>query len=393
MEQHYPWARPTDERTAQLLSRPIRVMYFSDQPNPGSFRYRVYNMICALQNETVNVSAEYFTENDGAVVMRLVKDVDRLVIHRTLYTDFAARLILNAKRFGVPVFYDIDDYVFDEMAVPELVHSLDKMPFATDRHIEYTEWNAWFGWASRYKILMAKCEKVIVTTEYLAHLVASVTGEPTIVVPNFLSYEELSLSEELYQEKLKSGLNSNGLRIGYFSGTASHQRDLALAAPGIKKFLSEQPNSTFHLVGYGDLERAGLGGQMNQIKQHDLVSYAELPKLIAEVDVNIAPLTLNNFTNSKSELKYFSAAAVGTPTIASPTSPMKDAIDSGSNGWLANADDWYETLCAWADSALADYQKIVVNAHDDALAHFTPKACIGQLLSALELSEKAILAE
>lgn len=59
--------------------------------------------------------------------------------------------------------------------------------------------------------------------------------------------------------------------------------------------------------------------------------------------LNIAPLEINRFCEAKSELKYFEAALVRVPTVASPTQPFKNAIQHGVNGFLAgDSADWYK---------------------------------------------------
>ena len=63
---------------------------------------------------------------------------------------------------------------------------------------------------------------------------------------------------------------------------------------------------------------------------------------LANVDLNIAPLQDNVFTNCKSELKYFEAAAAGTVTIASPTYAFRNSIVDGVNGFFASPIDWYD---------------------------------------------------
>jgi glycosyltransferase involved in cell wall biosynthesis len=56
------------------------------------------------------------------------------------------------------------------------------------------------------------------------------------------------------------------------------------------------------------------------------------------------PLQTNVFSNSKSELKYFEAAIVETPTLATPTYSFRLAIDDGVNGYLVDAYDWEDRI-------------------------------------------------
>src|SRR5438270_307388 len=63
-------------------------------------------------------------------------------------------------------------------------------------------------------------------------------------------------------------------------------------------------------------------------------------------DINLAPLEPSNpFCEAKSELKFFEAAVVGVPTIASATEPFAAAIEDGVSGLLANdAEGWRRAL-------------------------------------------------
>ena len=57
---------------------------------------------------------------------------------------------------------------------------------------------------------------------------------------------------------------------------------------------------------------------------------------VARFDINLAPLELGNpFCESKSAVRLLAAAAVGVPSVASPTVPLCDAILPGSTALLA----------------------------------------------------------
>ena len=75
-----------------------------------------------------------------------------------------------------------------------------------------------------------------------------------------------------------------------------------------------------------------------------LQDHLNLQRVIAEVEINIAPLQDNTFTNCKSELKFFEAAAVGTRTVATPTFTFRRAIRDGETGRLARTHEWDEAL-------------------------------------------------
>ena len=150
--------------------------------------------------------------------------------------------------------------------------------------------------------------------------------------------------------------------VGYFSGSPTHTRDFAIAAPALAHLLGTDPDVRVRVVGYLD-ETGPLRQFKDRVEILPHMNYLHLQRAIAEVEVNIAPLQENAFTNCKSELKFFEAAAVGTWTIASPTSTFRAAIDDGRSGRLARAHEWDAALAeavglardtsAYADSAEA----------------------------------------
>ena len=90
-------------------------------------------------------------------------------------------------------------------------------------------------------------------------------------------------------------------------------------------------------------EYSALAGLGQQIEWRSLQPLMNLPTEMARFDINLAPLEVgNSFCEAKSELKFFDAALVDVPTVASPTGPFRRAIDRGRTGFLATSgDDWY----------------------------------------------------
>jgi hypothetical protein len=138
------------------------------------------------------------------------------------------------------------------------------------------------------------------------------------------------------------------VRIGYAAGSRTHQRDLALAVPALVQVLSENPSARLvlfrravELEEFPELKRLE-----DQIEWRELVPVENLPLEYARFDINLAPVEVGNrFCEAKSELKFFEAALVGVPTIASPTQPFVDAIRHGETGFLANSNhEWHESL-------------------------------------------------
>jgi glycosyltransferase involved in cell wall biosynthesis len=122
--------------------------------------------------------------------------------------------------------------------------------------------------------------------------------------------------------------------VGYFSGSATHQRDFAECEAALLDIMERHPEIRLRLVGY-----LVLGPQWDRyrdrIERIGFLAAADLLRCIAETDINLAPLELGNpFCEGKSELKFFEAALVGVPTVASATETFRDTIEDGVSGFL-----------------------------------------------------------
>ena len=121
----------------------------------------------------------------------------------------------------------------------------------------------------------------------------------------------------------------------------------------------------------------------NRIVITPVVDFLTLQYLVAEADVNIAPLTRNIFTECKSELKYFEAAIVETVTCATPTNVFKDCIVQGENGFLCAQGEWFDTIEALYLGKI-DRERMVKNAHEHALARYSGDAVVRQIENAYD---------
>jgi glycosyltransferase involved in cell wall biosynthesis len=82
----------------------------------------------------------------------------------------------------------------------------------------------------------------------------------------------------------------------------------------------------------------------DRIEFYPLQDFMNLQRLIAEVEINIAPLQDNTFTNCKSELKFFEAAICGTLTLATPIFSLRNSIVHEKTGFLVPSHAWDSAL-------------------------------------------------
>ena len=199
----------------------------------------------------------------------------------------------------------------------------------------------WTGYFWGIRRIAKLADGFLATNDFLARKLQRSFKKPVAVIPNSLNAEQISVSEKY----LKSQKPHHGFTLGYFSGSPTHAKDFHLIESSLIEFLETHPDAKLNIVGYMDFSpRAEALLNSGRITFKKPVDYRKLQAEMAAVDVNLAPLVLNDFTNCKSELKFFEAAVVETPTIASPTHAFKQAIKDGETGLLAQPNEWLDKL-------------------------------------------------
>jgi hypothetical protein len=177
--------------------------------------------------------------------------------------------------------------------------------------------------------------------------------------------------------------NSGVVVLGYFSGTGSHNRDFASITPALLAILARYPQVWLHVSGHLALD-SRFHAYRERIRRAPFVAWQELPNLVAQVDINLAPLEVENpFCQAKSEIKYTEAALVGVPTIASPTEAFSYAIQPGETGLLAGGmDAWVESLARLIDDP-DERSRLGENARRAVYAAYAPQPRSLELLTTL----------
>lgn len=146
--------------------------------------------------------------------------------------------------------------------------------------------------------------------------------------------------------------------IGY-SGSNSHQEDLLLAFPAIRRLMQKYPHVYLEIIGAIDkkkldyyfgswepalLERVGM--------LPATPTFWEYPEHLSKQqwDIGIAPLVDSPFTRCKSHIKWMEYAMFKIPTVASRVYPYfmdiqgKQTIVDGETGFLCKPNDWESKL-------------------------------------------------
>jgi glycosyltransferase involved in cell wall biosynthesis len=328
-----------ESRLAELRRGNHRIAYYYDYPDYSTFRYRVYNMIEVLRDETAksaraDVSASWFCHADGQGLRLVAEIADVVVVCRARYSARVSDLINRCAQRGIKIVYDVDDLVVDPGRAQLILQSLDQNPNSEDA------WNYWFGYIARLAATMEMCQEVIVTNAYLASQVQRLTDKRVSIIRNFVNRAQLDVSDRIFEDKRDKKFERDAhLHLGYFSGSPSHNKDFEIVAGALAKLLDRDQRFRLRIVGYLDV-KAPLLRHADRIERYPMQDYLSLQHLIASTELNLVPLQDNVFTNCKSELKYFEAAIVGTATIASPVFTFSEAIKDDHNGWLSAAYEW-----------------------------------------------------
>jgi len=381
LEYRDPWAIRLGSRLQDFFREKTRIAYYYQKPDSSTFRYRCFNMSQAINRYLSGMSASWFCEKDDDYYLGWVaQEASIVVVCRSFYDSKLAWFIQQCRRRGTIVLFDCDDYVFDPAVVPDVVEALNQTVLS-DRD---SMWTSWYGWTSRYRTALDLCDGLITTNDYLAARSRETTDLPVYVIPNFMGDEQVKYSTSLVKAKRASGhIRDECFDIGYFSGSPSHDRDFALAAEALRDILQTRPQTRLRVVGYLDVSNTCLAGLSNRVEIIKFVNYMELQRLIAQTELNVAPLQDNRFTNCKSELKYFDAGIVEVPTIASPTFTMSQAITNGVNGVICPDGDWFEVMAGIVDGYGETGRPIAEKAYEHCLATYTSEAMAPQILAQL----------
>ena len=332
------------------------VLYVVEDEESAQFRYRVSNLKELFDgDERWNIDYKLtnrLSEKDN------VRRADLIIIERqSSKNNKISRLIKEAHRSNKKVVFDLDDLVFDYRDLFVLMKSTNS------KNILY-----WIGYFCGIRRIAKKVDGFICTNEFLAKRLRRSFNKPVKVIRNSLNKKQIQLSRELIQKKKNN--TTERFMVGYFSGSPTHTKDFRMVEPALIRFLDGHKNARLRVVGYmnfsGQMKKLIDDGKVEVMKP---VDYLKLQELIASVDINIAPLVINDFTNCKSELKFFEAGIVETATIASPTYTFKRAIVNGKNGFLAQSEEWYDKL-EYLYARPEVNKKIALAAKEFALEHY-----------------------
>ena len=319
-------------------------------------RYRATHLYEQLSLAGADCTLSHLTD---PALPRLVASASAVIVHRVPMDRYVEKLFRTVRDHNALLVLDADDYLYD----PSVMRWIDSPDFQDPVRARLYQQEL-----LRHRETLDYCDALTVSTDYLAGMLSK-TGKPVYVHRNAYSQEMLSLSDQAFDAHSHS---SGRVVIGYASGTHTHDKDFAMLKPVLCDILGRYPQAELWLMGAIDPGQ-GWGRLHNRIHAFPAVPWRKLPERLARLDINLAPLVLENpFSESKSEIKFMEAALVRVPTVASQTGAFAYAIRPRQTGFLADSqEEWYDALSYLVentDARLAMGQA----AYQDVLSRYAP---------------------
>jgi len=338
-----PWEIDCTKRVLYLAKMIEKGYHISviiyEYPDTSTFRYRGYNIYQAMK-KSEKWKVVYFFRHELERVIPFLDQIDIVTVSRVKWNIPLQEFMNQVKQKNIPLMFDVDDRIYDLDYLPLVTNTLN-VDFANYGERGY---DFWFAQVSRIEMTARQADGYIGTNAFLGNTFQERFQKKSYIIPNFLNKEQVEISE-LCLAKKREQQSKHPFTIGYFSGTPSHINDFKIVYKEIMQLLYDYDNIFLKVVGFMEFpEEMQKLIKVGKIEFIPLVDFVRLQELEAQVDVNIVPLVTNNFTNCKSELKFFETAIVGTVTCATPSYTYRNAIQDKKTGFLCNPTEWYPTI-------------------------------------------------
>jgi len=295
-----------------------------------SKRYRAHNLAEALHELGYETAA--IRDGDVGELIASGISVRVVVLFRSGDTAAARALIAWCAARRIALVYDVDDLVFEPESI-DLVRVVGT--FSEPERAQY------LGGVEQYRKMLQAATLATCPTAFLASRI-ELLGKRAEVIPNSLNRHQIELADRIVSEPKAEG---GPVRISYFSGSNTHQFDFRACESALLSLLERYPHSRFVVGGILNL---GVPWERykDRVDRLPFMPYDQMLEVLAGMDINIAPLEMGNaYCEGKSQLKIFEAALVQVPTVASATSSYREAIENGTDGFLAsNEAEWLQAL-------------------------------------------------
>lgn len=308
---------------ACIMKKNFRILFIIEYIS-FSARYRVEHLREYLAYAGIASDLVFIDQID----LKKICKYNAVSIYRCSDVDMVEKIADITNQEKIMLLYDIDDFIFEY----EKIEYLDFLK--TDEYKDYEKY------CFRIRRCMELCDALTTSTVTLANEIRNCfPTKKTIVCRNVACLEMQLLSEIAIEKCVKD--SKDIVVLGYFSGSATHNKDWLLIEDAVIKVMKSNDNVELLLVGV--LETGSKLLEFgHRVRIMSFVDWRLLPKLLRSIDINLMPLENELFHKCKSENKWMEAGLVGVPTIASRNSELDSVLEDGKNViFCENEEEWY----------------------------------------------------
>ncbi len=376
-----PYNRSTPAATRPKTEQGLAIFVSGESTDRPGYVYRIQRNAEALKRAGYDVIV--LARSGLPSHYHQITEASFLFIWRATWEPDVQQAVTIAKKHGVKVIFDLDDLMVRLELVDEKYIDAIRFERRDPQSVAHLY--------ERMVKTLHSADMCTASTLELAWQMRSVSGgKPTFVVPN--GYCEGAYLKSRQGQRMKAALHDGLVRLGYASGSRTHQADFRQCARAVARILRENDACRLVLFRREDsvvtldpVEFPELAALSDRIEWRTMVPLEDVPIEVARFDINLAPLEYGNpFVEAKSELKYFEAAICDVPTVASPSGPFARSIIDGVTGFLARTEEeWYDRITALVQSpALRNSTSRA--AHRSVLWHYGPAARAGRMFDVAE---------
>lgn len=327
---------------------------------PQCFLYRVAQKQQQLEALGCEVKVLLFDQLASWNCTEQLLWAQAVIICRLAATYPVVRFMARAKRAGLPVFYDIDDLIFDpEHFPPPLVSYGGTIGPKVHRGLALD--------VPLFRRAMDQADALIVSTRTLAERwlqLARKGGQAVMVLPNLAPPE---LKRQATKPQQAQGKD---VRLVFASGTLAHKQAWnEELAPALAALLEANSNLKLDLIGHVVIPDQ-LSKYKKQIRCKPFNHYSHYLKQLAQADIGLAVLEPGIVTDAKSAIKWMEYSLMGLASVVSPTATYQEILSHGKDVLLARgSEQWQAAIQHLIDQPQLRYE-LALKAHGRAMEIF-----------------------
>jgi len=309
----------------------VKILFINGCLEGPSQRYRVFNHTQYLSK--LGIESDIVTDIDERLRdQNYLLQFTHLNIFRSGFNHRIIDAIKSCRLLRIPVFYDVDDLIFD----PNKINEIDAF-----RLMSADDQTLYLDGVNQYQTILQYVDYIITSTNYLQEELRRF-NKPVFQIPFGVNDKQISTADTIAGKAMDF---SKVKFIGYQSGTNTHFKDFQDCSEAVGRILDEYEDVFLKVIGPLDIDKI-LPRHAHKIIKIPFLDWKLLPVEVASLYINLASFDpQSSFCKAKSELKYVESALSSTPTIASNITSFCSAIEDGENGFIArNSEEWYSKI-------------------------------------------------